>query len=213
MTIGRHARITSLVLAAFLVAGSAASWAAQSSKPLYKWVDEKGIVHYGDSIPPQYAKQERRVLNEQGVEVGRLEAERSDAQRAEDDAHRRAIAGARERDKILLTTYMSEKQIEELRDQRLDLIQGQITVANQYLDTLNARLEKLHTQAQFFRPYSSNDGAKPMPDALAEDLVRTVKEIRVQERNLATKHEEQRALRAQFQTDIDRFRELKASRK
>ena len=23
----------------------------------YKWVDEQGVVHYGDNIPPQYAQQ------------------------------------------------------------------------------------------------------------------------------------------------------------
>lgn len=216
-TISKHVRITSLVLAALLVAGSATAWAAQTGskrdKPLYKWVDEKGVVHYGDSIPAQYSKQERRVLNDQGVEVGRLEAERTDAQRAEEEARRRALSGARQRDQILLTTYMSAEQIEQLRDQRLDLIQGQIRVANQYLDTLNSRLEKLHTQAQFFRPYSTNEGAAPMPDQLAEDLVRTINEIRVQKRNLAAKRQEQHALRAQFQTDIDRFRELKASSK
>jgi hypothetical protein len=31
-----------------------------SSEKLYKWVDENGIVHYGDHVPPEYAKNERR---------------------------------------------------------------------------------------------------------------------------------------------------------
>ncbi len=30
---------------------------------LYKWVDEKGQVHYGDNIPPEYAEQGRSELN------------------------------------------------------------------------------------------------------------------------------------------------------
>ena len=28
----------------------------------YKWVDEKGVTHYGDSVP-EYSKSERAVLN------------------------------------------------------------------------------------------------------------------------------------------------------
>ena len=115
-----------LVLAAILLAaGPTALLAANTSsdRPLYKWVDEKGVVHYGDSIPPQYAKQERSVLNHQGVEVGRLNAEKTDAQRAADAARDRATTDAHHRDQVLLTTYVSVQQIEQLRDQRLDLIE------------------------------------------------------------------------------------------
>jgi len=183
-----------------------------ADRPLYKWTDEKGVVHYGDSVPPQYVKQERRVLNTQGVEVGRLEREKTDAERAAEAARLRAANDARHRDQVLLTSYVSVDQIEELRDQRLDLIEGQVRVTTLYLDTLQGRLKTLQSQAHFFQLYSSNDSADPMPDHLAEDLVRTVKEIRQQERSLAGKRAEQVALRARFQSDIDRYLELKTSR-
>ncbi len=205
-----------LVLAATLLAASPSALRAAntgSDKPLYKWVDEKGIVHYGDSIPPQYAKQERSVLNRQGVEVGRLDAEKSDAQRAADAARDRATSDARHRDQVLLTTYVSVQQIEQLRDQRLDLIEGQVRVTAQYLDTLQGRLQDLQTRSLFYAPYSSNDGAGPMPDGLADDLVRTIKEIRQQERNLASKRAEQGAVRERFESDIQRYTELVAARK
>jgi Domain of unknown function (DUF4124) len=209
-------RIAQLVLtAALLVAGPTALLAANTGqdKPLYKWIDEKGVVHYGDSIPPQYAKQERSVLNRHGVEVGRLGAEKSDAQRAADAARDRAVTDARRRDQVLLTTYVSVQQIEQLRDQRLDLIEGQVRVTAQYLDTLQGRLQDLQARSLFYAPYSSNDGAGPMPDGLAEDLVRTIKEIRLQERNLASKRAEQGAVREHFQSDIQRYTELLADRK
>lgn len=190
----------------------AAQTKSSSDKPLYKWTDEKGVVHYGDSVPPQYVKQERRVLNTQGVEVGRLEREKTDAERAADAALLRSTNDARHRDQVLMTSYASVDQIEELRDQRLDLIEGQVRVTTLYLDTLQGRLKTLQSQANFFQPYSSNESADPMPDHLAEDLVRTVKEIRQQERNLAGKRAEQVALRARFQSDIDRYLELKRPR-
>lgn len=198
------------------VAGMSASAAGPSSgekETIYKWVDEKGVVHYGDSIPPQYANRERRVLNDKGVEVGRLEAQKSEQELLADEDQRRQIAGARQRDQVLLRTYVSEGQIEELRDQRLDLIEGQVKVTTQYLDTLNGRMDRLHSQALFFKPYSSNDGAGPMPDQLAADLIRTVNEIRAQKRNLHTKRREQDTLRDQFQADLDRYRELKNGRR
>lgn len=195
------------------VAGFAAGEASAKEETVYKWVDEKGVVHYGDSIPAQYANRERRVLNDKGVEVGRLEAQKSEEQLLADENQRRQVTGARQRDQVLLRTYVSEDQIEELRDQRLDLIEGQVKVTTQYLGTLNGRMDRLHSQALFFKPYSSNDGAGPMPDQLAADLIRTVNEIRAQKRNLDTKRREQDVLREQFQADLDRYRELKNGRR
>ena len=48
-----------------------------------------------------------------------------------------------------------------------------------------------------------------MPDPLAEDLVRTESDIHNQERNLEGKRQEAASMRAQFDSDIARFRELK----
>ncbi len=202
-----------LSLATLLLIAGATALAAQSNKssdkPLYKWTDEKGVVHYGDTIPPQYARQERRVLNRQAVEIGLLEGEKTDAERAAEAARLQASSSARQRDQMLITSYVSVEQIEQIRDQRLDLIEGQVRVTSQYLETLEGRLRNLQTQAHFFKPYSSSGSAEPMPDHLAEDLVRTVRDIRTQERNLADKRAEQDALRAEFQAYIDRYRELK----
>ena len=66
-----RARTHSLVLLLGAVAlGMSAQLAAQSSSSTskhggiaYRWVDDQGVVHYGDNIPPQYAAQERTVLN------------------------------------------------------------------------------------------------------------------------------------------------------
>ena len=34
---------------------------------VYKWTDDRGVVHYGDQIPPEFAREERVVLNSYGV--------------------------------------------------------------------------------------------------------------------------------------------------
>jgi hypothetical protein len=53
-----------------------------SNKTTYKWVDDKGVIHYGDSVPAEYSQREQRQLNSQGVEVGRKQAEMSPAEAA-----------------------------------------------------------------------------------------------------------------------------------
>jgi hypothetical protein len=48
-----------------------------------------------------------------------------------------------------------------------------------------------------------------MPDQVAEDLVHVRADIRTQEENLREKRSEETTMRKQFDSDIDRFKELK----
>jgi hypothetical protein len=48
------------VLLAFLAGGALAQ---DKQQKLYRWVDKNGQVHYGDSVPAEYAEQDRDVLN------------------------------------------------------------------------------------------------------------------------------------------------------
>ncbi|HEY0768551.1 MAG TPA: DUF4124 domain-containing protein [Steroidobacteraceae bacterium] len=174
----------------------------------YRWVDEQGVVHYGDHIPPQYASQDRRILNSQGVEVGHLEAQKTPEQLAAEGRERATQIRQRQHDAFLITTYTSVKDIEALRDVRLDQLRGQRAAAEQYVESLRTRLATLQTRALGFRPYNSSAGARRMPDDLAENLVRTLNEMNDQTRTLAAKSEEEATLRAQFQADIERYRAL-----
>ena len=42
----------------------------------YKWVDENGVTHYGDYVPSEYSQREQTVLNPQGLEVQKRQAEK-----------------------------------------------------------------------------------------------------------------------------------------
>ena len=63
---------------------------------MYKWVDEQGVTHYGDHIPPEYATQEQHVVNKQGIEVGHLEAQKTPEQLAEEEQKEARCGAARE---------------------------------------------------------------------------------------------------------------------
>jgi hypothetical protein len=195
-----------------LISGTAdAAKTASSSKGgsvAYRWVDEQGVVHYGDRIPPQYAEKERTLLNSQGVAVGHVEAAKTPEQAAAQAREQQERLRQKQHDSFLMTTYTSVKDIEALRDVRLDQLKGQRVAAEQYVENLRTRLATLQTRALLFRPYSQRPEARRMPDDLAEDLVRTLNEMRSQTNALAVKGEEESTLRAQFDADIERYQEL-----
>lgn len=193
-------------------AGAAAPTSSSPSnngRVLYKWVDKDGVTHYGDHVPPEYATQEQHILNSQGYEIKHLDAQKSAEQSAAEEQKRLDAEQRQLRDKNLLSTYASVQEIERLRDQRIQLLADQIKVTNQFLDTLNGRMKKMRADSMHFRPYNSDPKAPSMPDQMAEDLVRLTTDVRTQEQNLKQKRSEEATMSIQFESDIDRFKELK----
>jgi hypothetical protein len=176
---------------------------------VYRWVDDNGVVHYGDRIPPQYAQKETTVLNDQGVVVGRLSAEKTAAQLAQAAREQQKQLQEKQRDAFLLTTYSSVEDIEQLRDERIDQLKGQRAASEQYIANLHERLLTLQARAMLFKPYNPESSARRLPDDLAEQLVRTLNELRAQHDALGAKDQEESLIRTQFQADIDRYRQLR----
>ncbi|HEX4267061.1 MAG TPA: DUF4124 domain-containing protein [Steroidobacteraceae bacterium] len=195
-----------------LACGAGSAWAQNSQGPVtYRWVDEHGVVHYGDTVPPQYARNSRQILNSEGVEIGHIDAEKSSAQlRAEASARARHVA-QQQHDYFLLGTYTSVKDIESLRDERLAQIEAQQSAAQQYVQSLQSRLTSLQSRAQQFKPYSPRPDAPRMPDDLAQELVQTLSEVHSQDQAIEARTEQEAQVKAQFQSDIERFEQLKAA--
>jgi hypothetical protein len=187
----------------------AAGAGTSNGRTLYKWVDEQGVTHYGDHIPPEYAGQEQHVMNSRGVEISHQDAQKSADQMAADEQKRLEAEQSQSRDRNLMNTYASVQEIERLRDQRVTLLSDQIKVTSQFLEVLNGRLNKLRTASMHFKPYNNDASAPPMPDQIAEDLVRVGNDIHTQEQNLHEKRNEETNMHKQFDSDIQRFKELK----
>ena len=64
--------------------------AGAQQRAAYTWVDNDGVRHYGDSIPPEYADLPKDVINEHGVTIGHIRgvktAEEIEAERIEAEA-------------------------------------------------------------------------------------------------------------------------------
>ena len=198
------------VLSGLLLA-TAAQAEESKGKTTYKWVDDKGVTHYGDSVPSEYSQKEQRVLNSQGVEVQKRQAEMSSAEAAVYQKSQQEEARRRTHDMFLLSTYPSVKEIENVRDVRLDQINGQISAAEAYISSLTTRVEGLKQRSMIFAPYNSKPGARRMPDDLAEEMVRALSELRTQNSAQNQRRTELQKVVDQFDADIKRFKELRTS--
>ena len=180
--------------AILLVGAAIALPSIGSAQKLYKWTDENCVVHYSDRLPPEYGS--REYANP---------AQACDTA-AQDQKAKNEIA---RRDRMLLETYSSVADIEDLRDRRLGLLESQIKLTETYLGNLRKRLVDLQAEAGNYKPYSTREDAPQIPEGLALDISQTTAAIARYEETLARARSMQSSLKKSFDDDIARFRELK----
>ncbi len=199
--------------ALLLVLFTGAADAQTDKKKTYRWVDKNGQVHYGDSVPPEYAEQDRDILNRQGLPIGREEgtitpeeaAAMAAADKAARDEKKRKL-----RDRVLLQTYQSVQELEVLRDTRLELVDAQLTIQQQSLANLRAQRAQIQRMAARYAPLNKSADAAPIPDELTLDLERSASDIETQEANLVKRRDDRESIRLNFEADIQRYQELRA---
>jgi hypothetical protein len=122
---------------AALIAGIA--FALPVSAKMYKWVDDQGITHYGETIPPEYANKSRQVLNKSGeviqtqhilTQEERHAKEEADAKARADQA---AVRDQQRYDRSLTESYSNENEIELARNRSLQQVDARINSLNSQL--------------------------------------------------------------------------------
>ncbi len=187
----------------------AASLPAQAR--LYKWVDDQGQVHYSDHVPASQLRHQRKILNEQGVEIKTIRAPKTAAELAAErqaEARRQAEAKKAARqaahDRMLLDTFTNTDDMEMARDGKIAAIEGVIRLTRSRLDNLHKRLDDyLHRAAAF------EQAGKPVPPLVQQAIERQRRQIAEYQDFIRRKQQEQEGIRQQFARDIARFRELK----
>jgi Domain of unknown function (DUF4124) len=174
----------------------------------YKWVDEHGVTHYGQVVPPEYATRDRAELNGRGVPVRQFPRQLSPTEAEDAQKSAADIARMRQHDSFLLQTYTKVSDIENLRDERMALIDAQMEIARGSIAAADQRMHSLEPRVKNFQPYSATPNARRLPDQLAEEVVRTMNERFMLRAALEKREKEKTEVRSQFDGDIARYREL-----
>ena len=189
---------------------------ADEYQKVYKWTDADGLVHYGDSIPAEYAEYPKEVLNDHGVTVDNLAGKKTEEQREAErlENERRVAQELQQRaDQALLATYLTVEEILMHRDRRVELFQAQSRVTELYLNNLSRRLETLRSDASKYKPYSQDSDAPMIPESLADHIRQTKETIDRHERNLRKFQSDEQRIISRFAGDISRFKALKGIHK
>ena len=198
---------TVLLAVALLLAGSGGARAA-----MYKWVDEKGVVHYTDQMPPEAVDKASVELNKQGVPIKKTDKAQTQEQRAalEQEAERaRERARAQEeiarRDRALVSSYTSEAEIDLARNRSLQTINNVILSSQAFSEQLNKRRVDVETK-------KAESQGKPIVAVLDRELESIDAELARQADLIAQKKRETATISAKYDADKERWRELVAAK-
>ncbi len=222
---------STLAVALVLAPLAAQAQPSGGSDSTYRCVGADGKKYYGSIIPPQCAGRVIEQLSNQGIVVRRIDPEGDEkmrlakevaaAKKREDDA---IAKEASRRNRALLATYTSEKDIDEARGRALADNQKALKEIEQRIAEIKKRQAAFDKEMEFYKEGaakpSAEKKAKPaapakaeakIPAKLLQDIKNTEVELSAQENLLAAKRKEVDSINAKYDEDKKRFAELTAT--
>lgn len=176
---------------------------------LYKWVDDKGVTHYGEVIPPEYADKSRVELNKQGQVVKEqqvLTPEERNAKKetdAKQQLDKEATRKQERYDKTLTSTYSSSKEIGLARNRNLLHVDGRINSINSQIKMASDNVLGLKNEADGY-----TKAKKKIPVSLQEDLQDSEARLAKLQLELEKTKAERSDVESRYDADKSRYKEL-----
>ncbi len=190
--------------ARLLLAASAlfAVFSTGADAKLYKWTDEKGVTHYGEVIPPEYAGQDRVQFDDKGREVKAKQARDPSTLVQEDQA----TIDQKRRDQALLNSFSTADEIDQSRDRSLQQINARIEGIQTRLKTAQGNLESYQQEK------ATRLKAKKSVEGLEDDITQASERVERLTGDLEKSQAEAGAIKARYDSDKQRFIELKGGK-
>lgn len=200
------------LLLCLLAAGPANAADPQKSQPrIKKCQDAQGKWHYGDTADAECARSKVIELDQRGIQRREISAplteqelKAREAKLQEDAEERKRLEEQQRRDQQLLATYAIEADIVSMRDRKISEIGAQITAAEATLKSLRSSLERVQAQAK-----EEQRGGKPLSPQTSKTLANNEAQVAKHQASIEKMRKSQEDMRAQFQTDLERFRDAK----
>lgn len=180
------------------------------AQSVYRWVDDNGETHYGDSVPTEFKDYGYVRLGPDGTVRERVEPALSPEEIIEQRKRRAAQASeeAEQRrrateDRMLLATYRSAEELRLERDSRLAGIRNEQSALKASLDLYENRYEKLASRAA----RESREG-KGISRGLQNEISDARSRLRQLRADLEDANQRELTTRQRFDQRIKRYREL-----
>jgi hypothetical protein len=175
----------------------------------YRCAGADGKKYYGSAIPMQCAGRPVEVLNSGGMVVKRIDPAKEERDRIEKqtkEGKRPELQSAAERDeerrnRALLATYTSVKEIDDARARALAENAKQAGRFEQRITELRARRARYEKELETYK----KDGKGSSPQVINDNIKNVDLEIAAQEEVLTSKRSEVTGINAKYDEDKKRY--------
>ena len=175
------------------------------------WVSDEGVRECGDRVPPEYIQKGYTEIDKEGIvrdvkERAKTPEELAEARRlaALEAKKQREKEKQQTRNRVLLQTFSSVRDIERARDDRVSAVEAAIKMAGVRSENIRLKLNDYIKRAAD----SQRMGKTPAP-ALLEDIEALRGQIENNVHFIAEKRAEQEQIRKAHALDIERYKRLK----
>jgi chromosome segregation ATPase len=201
--------VVAALAAGFVISPGLAEAQQGAASTSYRCVGTDGKKYYGQTVPTACIGRPVEQLNREGMVIKRFDAQASAAERekkaAEDEERKKREVISKEegrRNRALLATYTSEKDIDTARARALKDNQGAVADIEKRIGGMKKRLDELKKELDFYT------GKNKPPAKLAQDIQNAEFDIQTQETLLASKKREVDQINQRYDEDKKRYLEL-----
>jgi len=175
--------------------------------------DDKSKQVCSDVLPPACYGKAYREINERGITTKRVDApltaeqlaqKEEEAKKAKEEAQKKLEQDRKNR--ALLATYAAEQDIDYMRNRAVTELQTAIKGSQAKLEEVTKKQQKLNEEAEFYKK-------KPLPFQLKNAMRENEEERRTHQTAIDTKQNDIIAVRAKYDDELLRYRELKGGKK
>ena len=182
----------------------------------YRCIGSDGKKYYGQTVPQACLGRPMELINKQGLVVKRIDPEGEEKARLAKEAEaekKRELDAARQdvlrRNRALLATYTSEKEIEEARNRDLRYHQKGIEEVERRIADIKKRQVQFEKELALF-----NDASKGSPPPrLKEEVSNAEIDLKAQQGLLEAKKKEAASINARYDEDKRRYQEAIGKRR
>ena len=180
------------------------------------WTNKEGVRECGNAVPPEYAQQGHEEKSASGMTIKRTERSKTPEEIAAARAEQEALAKKQAEidavahkqtaaDKVLLATFGSEDDLVLARDGQMANVESQKKLAESRITKLQKSLDQLISKAA-----DRERRGQRVPSEISKEIANLRGQIADQKKFIIAKDADALKLQMKFETDIARFRELKA---
>lgn len=183
------------------------------------WTNNEGVRECGNAVPPEFAQKGHREVTDMGVTVSKtdraLSKEELRIQREKDRLEAailaeeiRKIRARKSKDHVLLSTFTTEKELAIAHEGQVAAIDIRIGHTKKILKQLALSLQQLRAQAA-----KLERSGKPITPEIKNRLAKVERQLKDRRSFIDNRRLQKAALDAQFSEDLERYRELKGTKK